>query len=63
MKMYWGSGSISHAFLVSALDRGKWSVSCPGKELQYPLDRMGKSQSWSGCGSEEKNPIISPAGK
>jgi hypothetical protein len=29
MKM-WGSGCVAISFLTSALDGGKWSVSCPG---------------------------------
>jgi hypothetical protein len=31
MKAYCESGGIAHAFLTSALDRGEWSVSRPGR--------------------------------
>jgi hypothetical protein len=30
MKVDWGSGSIAHAFLTSALDGDEWSSSRPG---------------------------------
>jgi hypothetical protein len=31
MKMYWGSGGIAQASLMSALDGGEWSASSPGR--------------------------------
>jgi hypothetical protein len=59
MKAYWGVEVYLHAFLTSALDGGGWSGSRPGSFTQspwYPLDRrLGKPQSCSGRGDEEKN--------
>jgi hypothetical protein len=31
MKTYWGVDVIAHVFLTSALVRGEWSASCPGR--------------------------------
>jgi hypothetical protein len=52
--------SFTHS-LISALDEGEWSASrpgrfTPGKEPLVPLNRsLGRPQSRSGRGSEEKN--------
>jgi hypothetical protein len=59
--VYWGSGGIEPCILISALYRGEWSVSRPGRltprEIRgYPLyRRLGEPQSRSGRGGEEKN--------
>jgi hypothetical protein len=63
IKAYCGVDVQLHAFLTSALDGGEWSASRPaalppppGKSPWYPLDRrLGRSQSSSGRGGEEKN--------
>jgi hypothetical protein len=62
MKAYWGSIYSSTHSLTSALDAGEWSASRPGrftpqgKRPWNPLDRrLGRPQSRSGRGGEEKN--------
>jgi len=76
MKGYWGSGGIVPRILLPR-HRWRWVVSFTPwppypqeKNLCYPLDRrLGRRQSRSGCGGEEKNsqslpelkhPIIQP---
>jgi hypothetical protein len=57
----------SYSFLTSALDRGEWSASRPGRTLlsekdpRYPLDRrLGGLQIWSGHRSYRKRPLPLP---
>jgi hypothetical protein len=54
MKAYLEWRCRLHVFLTSALDEGKWSASHPGP--WYPLEsRLGRPQSRSRRGGEEKN--------
>jgi hypothetical protein len=66
MKACWGVDVQIHIYLTSAVLRGEWSISRPGrftprKELPGPLARrLGGRQSRSGRRGEEK--IINPTG-
>jgi hypothetical protein len=58
MKTYWEWRCNSTHYLTSVLDGGEWSASYipQGKSPRYPLDRrLGRPQTRSGHGVEEKN--------
>jgi len=59
MKIYGGLEVHLHTFLISAVDGGEWSASCPScfttRESPWnPMDRrLCGYQSWSGCSDKE----------
>jgi hypothetical protein len=64
MKRGGGSGGISLPFLMSALDRGEWLASRPGRfTSRYPFNRtLGWPQGRSVRYGEEKN-IVNPGNR
>jgi len=51
----WGEIVQIHAFLISALEGGEWSASCPGRFTLSTHWIWGWIQTQSGRGGEEKN--------
>lgn len=43
-------------FLISALHRGEWCVSCTGTSPSIPVQRPRETQSCYECGHKEENP-------